>query len=472
MAVETQQSLKEVLHSPELERAWHEALASWEDALPAQRSECRADVVALRNHFLGILRDVVDPIEQQVAGVMFYIQLKSQWILLNTQVGYQIAAGRIEQEIFCRASLISALLSVLEPCLNRSDVNRITAFLSQPTGDAVGLPGASAQNGAAPVTETVTVGASDTHLGDAALRDTIQKLQSEIETLRGERLILAQEIGRSEPQEVVALVRRLESELLHKDDVLGDAASRNGHAPGTSPEVAGMVQRLNDATATLQSYLSELAVLKSEREYLFTETHRESMPDVVQHFRDVEDRFAQTQEELRNAKTAQDAFEREFGNLTPKDVVSRTRELSAQVATLQKDSAEMRAIAEYLEREFGSFDANMIVESLHSLRDKVSALESQMARWSTSEELLEHEFGTSDAKEIIARLRQLNDQIASLSQRVGELEAHQALMVQELGTLEVAEIAAKFREMETRIDSFSDIAEMLGSMESALTTLA
>ena len=49
-----------ILGGAELERAWKECLAVWENSSPAQRADCRAFVVHLRDGFVRVLRDVDD----------------------------------------------------------------------------------------------------------------------------------------------------------------------------------------------------------------------------------------------------------------------------------------------------------------------------------------------------------------------------------------------------------------------------
>ncbi len=97
-----------ILNGAHLEKAWKECLSAWEDSSPAQRADCRSFAVNLRDNFVRVLRDVDDPQEQETIASIFYTQVKAQWILINTQSGYQIQKGRVEGALFCRAGMLSA----------------------------------------------------------------------------------------------------------------------------------------------------------------------------------------------------------------------------------------------------------------------------------------------------------------------------------------------------------------------------
>lgn len=62
-----------------------------------------------------------------------FIELKSHWILLNTQINYKLVSkGEVDMSLAYRASLISQLLEALEHLIEPEDIDRIIDFLSEP----------------------------------------------------------------------------------------------------------------------------------------------------------------------------------------------------------------------------------------------------------------------------------------------------------------------------------------------------
>jgi hypothetical protein len=465
-------SLEAALSSPELDRAWRECLATWDDALPAERDGCRAGVVTLRDEFLRVLGDITDPVEQAVAGALFYVQIKSQWILINTQIGYQIASGTIDRGIFARAGLLSAVLGAMEPSLNRADVERITIFLAHPN---VEITSPLLSYAAPTPTETVSQGDEETVLRADPARERIDALQMELARLHADRDLLAREIGRCEPEELVSLFRRLEAQAAATMPEATPAhAERNGHAPAPTPAeaVAAANAKLNELTAAFQADLAELAILRVERDALLREMGNADAREIVARLRHLEDALAEAGKAVAALEVSQGAYRREFGDADPREVVRQLRELSTRVAELQTGSAELRAAREYLEREFGEFDPHTLVETLRNLRDRVGRLEGQTLDFARDRDRLTTELGTAEAETLIARFREANDAVTALSTRLGRYEADRAILHEELGRCDAREVVAHFRDLETRADSYTDIAAMLGSMEDALKTLA
>ena len=78
------------LTGPELTSAWTEALANWTDSTPARRGDVRDHVVGLRDHLLHVLADIDNEPEREAVATLFYIGLKSHWMVVNTQFAYQL----------------------------------------------------------------------------------------------------------------------------------------------------------------------------------------------------------------------------------------------------------------------------------------------------------------------------------------------------------------------------------------------
>ena len=78
-------------------------------------------------------RDIEEPEELELTTVIQYIELKSHWIKLNTQLNYQMfKRGESDRATMFRAALISSTLSRIEPLIADADIRRITDFLANP----------------------------------------------------------------------------------------------------------------------------------------------------------------------------------------------------------------------------------------------------------------------------------------------------------------------------------------------------
>ncbi|MBC8102934.1 MAG: hypothetical protein H7Z41_10135 [Cytophagales bacterium] len=203
------------LQSWEPEAAWRQAASASGAgdaglvAGPDWETRSRA-VSALRDHFLGVLRDVPDPEEQETLTAVFYILVRCQWILLNVQSGYQIAEGRIDRGIYYQSGLLTALLGRLELFVAPSDVSDITRFLSQP----IQRERADWQ--------VVSTGASETSEEDRVLPDLsldLGRLQAEAGTAQQQKAILEAGLGFSEASQVVTYVQELQNRLAELEDI-------------------------------------------------------------------------------------------------------------------------------------------------------------------------------------------------------------------------------------------------------------
>jgi hypothetical protein len=195
--------LEAVLNGPELNDTWKGCLDSYEQISSKEKLTCLAAVIEFRDHLLDVVADVTDPEERESCLALFYLLVKADWMLLNTQYTYQINANKTNHKTIVSASLYSAFLGALEPYVRQVDRTRIEALLAQlPNGDD--LPDGSEL---------------DQTAFQAKLRELSETLAARDATLvrmHADWEILDAGIGKKTAREIVELVRELKDELLQR----------------------------------------------------------------------------------------------------------------------------------------------------------------------------------------------------------------------------------------------------------------
>lgn len=159
----------------------------------------RQSVLALRDQFIHILQDVPDPEEQENLIALFYSRVRCQWLLLNTQSGYQIAEGKIDRDIYYHSGLLSDLLKQLEWFIDPADVSQMTNFLTRPTR--------SARTTVDRERTVMPVNLSRVHL------------EREADAARTERAILETELGFSDASAVLEHIQDMKKRLAAMEDI-------------------------------------------------------------------------------------------------------------------------------------------------------------------------------------------------------------------------------------------------------------
>jgi hypothetical protein len=132
--------METALASPTLIENWRDTLKEWTEASEEQRAAIFDWTMAMRDQFLEASRDIDDPETLDMVLAVRYIEMKSHWILLNTQINYGLASkGEADMNLAYRASLISQLLEALELLIEPEDIDRIIDFLSEPLSDMQAL---------------------------------------------------------------------------------------------------------------------------------------------------------------------------------------------------------------------------------------------------------------------------------------------------------------------------------------------
>jgi len=133
--------IESTLLDDELTRIWTSCLEGWVEGSLEQRAEVLAWVQARRDDCLTVAREVREGEDLAYVLAIRYIEFKSHWIMLNTQINYRLEhRGTLDSQSAYQASLISLLMQALEPLLDRRDIESISSFLSQPLLSQAHLP--------------------------------------------------------------------------------------------------------------------------------------------------------------------------------------------------------------------------------------------------------------------------------------------------------------------------------------------
>ena len=129
--------LQELLNDGSLDSLWSEALDSWEkDEIAKVRdrvSSAKDWVETKKEQLLRSIQDINDEEDMNLALALWYIELKSHWLMLNTQMNYQLfQRGDIDLDVHYKGTMISHLLGAFEPLLNTDDQGKISEFLMNP----------------------------------------------------------------------------------------------------------------------------------------------------------------------------------------------------------------------------------------------------------------------------------------------------------------------------------------------------
>lgn len=463
-----------ILGGAELERAWKECLAVWENSSPAQRADCRAFVVHLRDGFVRVLRDVDDAQEQETIAAIFYMQVKAQWILINTQSGYQIQNGRMDGALFCRAAMLSGLLGALEPVLRGPDLARITNFLAEPTGSEAVSSGdvsrlESLLGADVVASDNLADGSpSGMVIVDAhALQGRLQQLTTRLDESEREWRELESDLGVSGRDGISDMFRRL-----HLVPTEGAAGAETDTEPDDAPTRAARAEWAAQRETQLRALRHELGAISADWERVRVETGASDPATLIISWRHVLDSLGTAHKEITRERATLATLRAEYGDaVTGERIIGEIRRLSSLVAEQQTRAEAARAENEYLEREFGTVVASQMVALVRGLRDRVTELSAKEADEETNRAGLVRAFDTTDADEIACKIRAARDQLAVTAKEMVSLRADRYVFQNELGKTDAREIVAMIHSLERRVEGYREMSDLLDSMDQALKTL-
>jgi hypothetical protein len=130
--------LREILHAPDVETAWKQTIESFTNGAPQDRLDLAEWIMGIRSRVIAHADDVEDEEELRISVALGYIELKSHWQMLNTQINYQVfRKGAADQYLLHKSSLLSVLVDKLSSLINPEDLQKIQEFLLNPTAEAL-----------------------------------------------------------------------------------------------------------------------------------------------------------------------------------------------------------------------------------------------------------------------------------------------------------------------------------------------
>ena len=125
--------IRAALLSDEIEKYWNGCLQEY-DAPDEERQNLLSWIHSVRDGFIAHASDIDDPEEMLVSVALSYIEFKSQWQMLNTQINYQVfRTGEAKPDLMYKSSLLSVIVDTIGKLLTQEDIQRIQDFLLSPT---------------------------------------------------------------------------------------------------------------------------------------------------------------------------------------------------------------------------------------------------------------------------------------------------------------------------------------------------
>jgi hypothetical protein len=126
-------AIRAALLSDEIEEYWNGCLQEY-DASEEERQNLLSWIHSVRDGFIAHASDIDDPEELLISVALSYIEFKSQWQMLNTQINYQVfRTGDANPHLMYKSSLLSIIVDTIGKFLTSEDVRKIQEFLLSPT---------------------------------------------------------------------------------------------------------------------------------------------------------------------------------------------------------------------------------------------------------------------------------------------------------------------------------------------------
>ncbi len=195
------QTLLESIQNPKLEQTWKETLTYWDDSEINDREDLLDFIKNKRNQFLEMLNEVGEDGDWESLIAVEYIELKSLWINLNTQIQYQyFTKGKQIGATAYKASVTSMFLEVIEQFIPNATRDKINVFL----GETAKLSEERERSESSPVA-------------------IVEGLDLQLNDLYGEKESLLTKLGVGQLSEIPDLVESMDLQLREYYDLMKDS---------------------------------------------------------------------------------------------------------------------------------------------------------------------------------------------------------------------------------------------------------
>jgi hypothetical protein len=127
------ETIRSQILDPKLSAVWIKTAEDYPPAGKTGRVSCLKYITARRDAIVTTIADIKEPDQMPETMAIVYIDLKGEWIMLNTVMNYQLMRnGKCDPKTVLKGSLISSLLSCVEQMLSQADVDAISKFLAAP----------------------------------------------------------------------------------------------------------------------------------------------------------------------------------------------------------------------------------------------------------------------------------------------------------------------------------------------------
>ena len=419
------QIISTTLGSTALERFWE----TYNDTAPDSGAPDSTHFADLQDTMRHVLSDINSASDQQEAITLVYIQLRTKWILLNTQIADAILLGKSNAATFQYASLLSGLLGELEQHIASDRL----AILQQQIFEGTGMPslptvtkneeigwGRQAESLAKPrdvVVESVTEDVVEARLRQ--LHQTVTILQREVNRLYAERDTLTEELGRSDIHDIIALVRSLEARLRRQSEAPAQ------QAPAPPAKSSHIIPSENSSAPDMLGYL------KQETGYTDIRTAVTSFQQIRREQQEAQTEIAALRQQLLHGEKQLALLRQEFGGAEPAQIVQYSQGLVQELAELRERTTEMFQEREQIAELLGVVTTSSLLEQVRLLSGQHDRMRQRVENYAEVSEILLREIGSADINHALRIFRGLNETIQHLTQQLVRYENERAEQLQD-----------------------------------------
>lgn len=231
-------SVLEMLQGDELQEKWNEVLSEWHPENPADVEAVKNRVMNLAKSHYEMMSKIDSESDLSRAVALLFIELKSFWINLNTQIQYSMfGMGSAPEKLVYMGSLTGILISFVERLLAQDTISKINEFLGSVTAE---------------LNDKV-----DPH-------QMIFSMEEQLNAVYREKLQLQNALGTSEPSSISDMIESLTDQL---NLMYATSISKSDLVEKTGVDdlvhLAAMIESLTDQLELMYKELNEATIIEN-----------------------------------------------------------------------------------------------------------------------------------------------------------------------------------------------------------------